>query len=54
MGTVGALKKWRNENFSPNPGLKSQVVFLFTEFFNSPTVPIIALLKADQGQMVAF
>jgi len=27
--TVGPLKKWRNENFSPDSGLKSQVVFGF-------------------------
>ena len=38
MGTAGLLKKWRNENFSPDSGLKSQVVFLFTGFFNRPTV----------------
>jgi len=38
LGTVGVLKKGRNENFSINSGLKSQVVFLFIGFFNNPTV----------------
>ncbi len=33
------MKKWRNENFSPDSGLKTQVVFLFTGFFNGPIVP---------------